>query len=556
MKKYSIILLLFLFKMNFFAQVGFVEYDNSVYRFLKRMNSLQLITNYNEFHLPKTRSEVAEKLIEVSTNSKLLNETDILLLNEYLKEFQFDINKELSQSKQFLPDFDFNYAFSEKEKYLYSYNDSNNVNFFVNFVGSFESIANNDRILNSTSNTSLVNYGGQIRGSFKDWFGFSIKATNGTFFGNKNLALTKSNLKFNYKFNLPESSAGSNYFDETEAYATADFDFINLKIGRDRNIIGYNSINSIISDYAPQSDYIGLSLNYKSFSFDYLHGKLFGNYSQTWDSTEGNRNIVDDKFFAYHRIGLNLSKHFNFGIGEIVVYSDRNLDFSYLNPFNFYKSVEHANQDRDNSMLFFDFKNNSIDNLTLYATVLLDDIDFGKIGTAWFGNQAIIDLGVYSNNLYNYLPITLELQYLRIDPYVYTHRIFNNNFTSLNASLGPDLQPNSDMIHFSAEYIPHYKLYLKTGFRFIRHGANELNNDGSVKVNHGGDILIGYRTFDNPNARLLEGILELSRNIYFIAEYEIVNNYLTRFRIDYTSESKQNSSVKNLLGSFSIIFKI
>ena len=70
MKKYSIILLLFLFQINFFAQVGFVEYDNSVYRFLKRMNSLQLITNYNEFHLPKTRSDVAEKLIEVSVNSK------------------------------------------------------------------------------------------------------------------------------------------------------------------------------------------------------------------------------------------------------------------------------------------------------------------------------------------------------------------------------------------------------------------------------------------------------------------------------------------------------
>ena len=555
MKKFILLILLFSL-LSLKAQVGYVEYDNSVYRFLKKMNSLSLINNYDEFHLPKTRMEIASHLEKILINSSKLNSVDNDLLKEYLKEFEFEISREIEVSNQFLPEFDFNYIFNEKEKYLYSYYDSNKVSFFVNFVGSFESIFNKNRINSSSQSTGLVTYGGQIRGSFKDWFGFSFRTTNGTFFGDKNLALTKSNLKYNYKFNLPESSAGSNYFDETEAYALADFDFLKLKIGRDRNIIGYNSVNSIMSDFSPQSDYIGLSLNYQAFTFNFLHGKLFGNYTQSWDSLEGSKNIVDDKFYAYHRLGINLSKNFNFGLGEIVVYSNRNLDFSYLNPFNFYKSAEHSNQDRDNSMLFFDFKNNSISGLTLYGTILLDDIDFGKIGTAWFGNQAIVDLGIYSSNLNHILPLTLELQYLRIDPYVYTHRIFNNNYTSLNASLGSNIQPNSEMIHFSAEYTPHYKLYFKGGFRFVRHGANELNSDGSIKVNHGGNVLVGFRTFDNENASLLEGILETSRNYYFIASYELLNNYLFRLKIDYTNESNQSAKIDDILTSVSFIFKI
>jgi hypothetical protein len=59
-----------------------------------------------------------------------------------------------------------------------------------------------------------------------------------------------------------------------------------------------------------------------------------------------------DKFLVYHRIGFNINRHFNFGVGEFIIYGRRGIDLSYLNPFAFYKSIEHSNRDRDNSMLF------------------------------------------------------------------------------------------------------------------------------------------------------------------------------------------------------------
>ena len=81
MKKFILLILLFSL-ISLKAQVGYVEYDNSVYRFLKKMNSLSLINNYDEFHLPKTRMEIASHLEKILINSSKLNSVD----NDLLKE--------------------------------------------------------------------------------------------------------------------------------------------------------------------------------------------------------------------------------------------------------------------------------------------------------------------------------------------------------------------------------------------------------------------------------------------------------------------------------------
>ena len=146
------------------------------------------------------------------------------------------------------------------------------------------------------------------------------------------------------------------------------------------------------------------------------------------------------------------------GLGEIVIYANRSIDLSYLNPFAFYKSVEHANQDRDNSILFFDLANNSIEGLKFYSTIMLDDIDFGKLGTGWYGNQILLNLGLYSANFYKYIPLEISLQYLRIDPYVFTHRILESNYTNLGFGLGADIPPNSETYILGFKYYFTYRL--------------------------------------------------------------------------------------------------
>ena len=201
---------------------------------------------------------------------------------------------------------------------------------------------------------------------------------------------------------------------------------------------------------------------------------------------------IEEKYIGYHRIGFNFSRHFDFGVGELIIYGDRPIDLSYLNPFNFYKSVEHANQDRDNSMLFFDYNNNSIKGLKLFTTFLIDDMQFGQIGKGWWGNETMFNIGAYSTNLYNIIPLDIHLEYLRIEPYTFRHRLIRNAFTNFGYNLGPDIQPNTGLFFSQINYRFSNRLSLTASFSYSEHGANPVMNDGTIR-NVGGDINLGHR---------------------------------------------------------------
>ncbi|MGE5457065.1 MAG: hypothetical protein ACM3RX_01790, partial [Methanococcaceae archaeon] len=410
-------------------------------------------------------------------------------------------------------------------KYLYAMTDPGNAALFVNLIGDIESIYRHYEGAESQS-AAFVRYGGQLRGTFLDHFGFFVKGTNGRFWGNKDAGRTINELKFNYKFNAdPNILTATEYFDNTEGYFTAQNDFLKFKIGRDRHTIGYGPVKQVLGDNIPQFDYISFNIDYKIFSFSYFHGKLLGDVTKTIDTVHGELTSVEEKYLGYHRFGLNLSRDFTFGIGEMIIYSNRPLDFTYVNPFNFYKSAEHANQDRDNSLLFLDFTNNTVKGLKFYGTILIDDIDFNKLGSGWYGNQLSYNFLVNSSNLYGCLPLETSVQYLRTEPYVFTHRITGNNFANSGYSLADPLQPNSDMLSLSLNYRPTYRLKLGAVFSFMRHGANELNADGSLKKNVGGDIAVGHRNNDATEVKFLEGVREYYRSITFTAVFEPYNDY-------------------------------
>ncbi len=522
MKK--IFLILLLFTSFAYAQVGYVNIEHPVYPFLERMQSYHIIDNYDPFELPLSRQDIVKFIKVIEKNRNSLSNIDNNILNDMITEFKFDMNFETDTYQSFFPKFDVAEHFNQKEKFLFFYQDSSNFNMFLNFVGSGEYIYSWNNENSISKNSSLFTFGAEVRGSFMNNFGYYFRATNGTQFGNKELSAIKSNLVYNYKYNENKDAATS--FDETEGYLTAEFKYARFKIGRDRMLIGYGPVKSILGNYAPPMDYFSFRLNYSIFSFSFFHGKLLGQMTNTYDPVQGNIRTIMDKFLAYHRLSLNFSRHFKFGLGEMIVYSNRSMDLSYINPFNFYKSAEHANQDRDNSLLYADFQNNTLNGVTFYGMILIDDIDFSKIGTSWFGNKILYDFSVLVNPFAQSFPLSFAFQYVRIDPYVYTHRIPDNNYTSYQIGLGSNMQPNSESYITDIKYKPHYRVELNFKFQYIRHGANELDRAGNVFINHGGDILVGHRIGDSDDAPFLDGVLEQYYNYQFIIKYEPVKNYI------------------------------
>ena len=543
MKK--IIFLVLLASVVMFAQDDYVSVDNSVYNFLQRMEALHIIHNYNSFETPKPRKDIVRYLKQAIASEDKLDYMDKQILNDLKTEFEYELYGTLNNSQSLIGSGDYK-IFSQNNKYLYYMSNPDKSSLFINLLGEGEAINQNDKSTNQNLSTTLGIIGGDIRGTFLDHFGFVLKATNGDVFGNREVAKLRPDIAQNFKYNLDPAAA---FFDETEGYLTADYKMFRFKFGRERMRIGYGPFKSIIDDNAPPFDYIGFNIKYHFFTFSYFHGQLLGNSYFQPDSINGGIQVVDQKYIGYHRIGFNLSDAVNFGAGEIIIYGDRPLDLSYLNPFAFYKSVEHSNQDRDNSLLFFDFNNKSIEGLKIYSTLLIDDIDFSKIGTAWYGNETLFDLGLYSANLYKFFPLDIKLEYTRVDPYVHTHRTGNSNFTNLGYNLGSTLQPNSELFLGELGYQFTYRLKLTGSFAYILHGANPVGPNGTI-INVGGDETLGHRVFDSNNARLLDGDLEYSRITTASLSYEPFRQIFISIKIIYYNESLQNSVKNNQFQSY------
>ncbi len=540
----KIFFVIILFSSALFAQNDYVKIDNSVYQFLERMEALHIISDYNSFEMPKPREEIAHYLKEVSLNESQLDKVDHQIFDDLKTEFEFDMYGTLNNSQSYI-DSTYNFL-SQKAKYFYSYVKPEKFNLFVNLLGEGQIISQNDFGNKTNLHTEIGVVGGELRGTLFNKIGFYLRGTNGNVFGNKTVAELRPDIKYNFKYSLDQAAG---FFDETEGYITADFTYLKLKFGRDQMQIGYGPIKSIIDNNSPEFDYLGMNIDYDFFHFSYFHGKLLGESYFQPDSIQGGINVVAEKYIGYHRISFDVTKKFNFGAGEMIIYGDRPLDLSYLNPFTFYKSVEHSGQDRDNSFLFFDAVDRSIEGLKIYSTLLIDDVDFGKLGTGWYGNQTLFDIGIFSSNLYDILPMDFSFEFTTVDPYVHTHRTANSNFTNFGYNLGSILKPNSEMYNINLNYRLTYRINLSANFSYILHGANPIKADGTI-INVGGDEALGHRTFDAMGSRILDGDMEYSRVLTALLSYEPIKQYFVTFKIIYLNESLQNSVKNNQLQSF------
>jgi hypothetical protein len=552
MNKFTLIIItLVSFSALNFAQSEYVESTHNIYQFLDKMSDTHILENYNNFEKPLTRKYISEFLKKIGEQKNKLSDIDKCIYDDYLSEFEYELYGTINKSQSLTTGEDYD-LFSQNEKYFFFNTDKDQVALFINLFGNYNYLG----VLSSTknNNASLGVLGGLLRGTFLNKFGYLFKVSNGKMFGNKQTALMNNNLKNNWKFNEKPSES---YFDDTEGYLTADFDLVRFKFGRDRLLVGYGNNVPIFGNASPLFDYLSINFNYKFFSYSFKHGKLLGNPISFFDSISGPITTVTEKYVGYHRIGFHFNKHLSIGMGEIIVYSGRGVDFSYLNPFSFYKTLEHSNQDRDNAILFIDAKNNSIKGLNFFTTLMIDDIDFNKIGKNWWGNQTLWHLGFTTYNLQGIAPIFFQFEYMRVEPYVFSHRINRNNYTNINSNLAGNIEPNSELYFGKINYRFSHRINFNILFSYKVHGANPVDLFGSVQKNVGGDIDLGHRTFDEEKVSFLNGIKEYNRSVSFFINFEPYKNYIFEAYLNFENNSLLNNVlIKRWFIDFSLSVKI
>jgi hypothetical protein len=521
-----------------------VPATNQVYEFLDRLGVRGVLPNFSAADLPLSRREVARLLEAISLKDSLLSEAEAQYVRKFREEFALELGIEdtrfalIGSNPSGLPTIAG--LVSDREKYVLSLPDSG-ASVFVELLASAEYRPVRGDTYGNTS-ASLATIGGRIRGTVMDRLGYFLQSTNGQVWGDRDVALDDPSLAGNVKFN----DLGSPYFDITDAYLALELGYVTLQIGKEQRPVGVGyGDRLVISGTAPAFDFIGAKFRYKSVLFTFLHGAL------TQDSTFFAGLLVEapqdaKKYFAMHRFQASPFNWWTFAVGEMVIYQRVTPELAYLNPVNFYKSAEHALGDKDNAFIFVDLEFRPAPDLKLYGSWLMDDIDFSKLGTGWWGNLFGWHAGGITTNPLGVEDVDLIAEYLRLEPYVYSNRIAGNDYTHANTSVGASLPPNADSWDIIVRFRARHDLRLQAAYGRQRHGANVVEGDSVVR-NVGGSVMQGHRPDDSPTAIFLDGVRETADILRARADYEPIRNLFLAAALEYRWTSVAGVRSKDLL---------
>lgn len=279
------------------------------------------------------------------------------------------------------------------------------------------------------------------------------------------------------------------------SYAPAKF--INIQFGHGKNFIGDGYRSLLLSDVTSPHPF--LKLNTKFWKIK---------YTNTWMWLRDVRpEVTEDgafltKYIANHYLSWNVSKRFNLGLFESVMWrdtNDRGFDVNYLNPVIFYRAIEfQTGQASGNAILGASAKYKWNDDVNIYSQFVLDEFSLAdvKAGEKSWKNKFGYQIGVKYFNAFKVDNLLLQFEYNRVRPFTYSHNTIVLNYANFN-------QPMAHLwgANFSeAILIGRYKNKRWYADAKLIFGVRGLDfNDGTDNFSYGGDIYRNYndRPFDN-----------------------------------------------------------
>jgi len=395
----------------------------------------------------------------------------------------------------------------------------------------------------------------RVLGSMSDHLGFFLDISNGVrLSGNARwIAATDPSLQRTLKFTMEDSS----FFDRYTGYVQYQTDWLRIRFGREPIQFGFSPIDNFVHSLdAPLLDGLLIDLPYKSFRFTMTHSAANG--------VDPDGRVVPMKFVASHRLAFDPVPWLSVALSDMIVYANRGVDFSYLNPLAFFVSAGLGTQDRsenDNSLLGLDLAIRPWKGAMLYGSLIADDINYSTLGdTSYLGNT---NKYAYQLGLSHVLPSAdygtgsatmATLEYARIDPFTFSHRRNWANYTTLGAPIGYNMQSNSDRLALQLKHWFTPRTFVRLDLDYTRHGENLLDSAGNILMgdnprfpgaqapigNVGGDILRGDGD-DLVGNRFLRGNVSYQRRVQLWFSAEWWPNVFTDLRVGYTNRNGGNT---------------
>tara|TARA_B100000745_G_scaffold260323_1_gene183898 strand:- start:245 stop:1141 length:897 start_codon:yes stop_codon:yes gene_type:complete len=239
--------------------------------------------------------------------------------------------------------------------------------------------------------------------------------------------------------------------------------------------------------------------------------------------------VVNDKAFltkymANHYLSWNVSKKFNLGLFESVIWNNSNnrgFDVNYLNPIIFYRAIEfQTGQGAGNAVLGATAKYKVNDNINIYSQFVLDEFSLGdiKAGDKSWKNKYGYQIGAKYYNAFKVDNLYLQFEYNRVRPYTYSHNTIVLNYGNNNQSMAHPWGANFSEAILIGRY--NYKRWFADAKLVFGIRGLDFNN-GIDDFSYGGDI---YRDY---NERPYDSGVEIGQGIKTnIFHAELQSGYL------------------------------
>lgn len=285
------------------------------------------------------------------------------------------------------------------------------------------------------------------------------------------------------------SKNGNSTYGQGNIIFTADKNFT-FQLGYGKNFIGDGYRSLFLSDNTNSYPYLKVTANI--WKIKYM--ALYTNY-QDIRGSDGNYKDYFQKLSTIHYLSLNITKWWNFGFFESIIWQSqedqfyRGYDINYMNPVIFLRPVEYSQGSSDNALLGGSMKFKIKKKNILYSQLILDEFLLKelKAGNGWWGNKYGIQVGFKSYDFLWIKNLSLQLEYNVVRPFTYSYYYQPTsistlqNYAHFNAPLAHPLGANFKEITAGLTY--HKKRWIFEGLTTLAKIGLDTNSSISIGQN-------------------------------------------------------------------------
>lgn len=490
--------------------------------FIERMIAEKIIPQDHYNIKPWTRMQVAEALDavdrKISSDSNTLTPLEKEFFETLKERFARELN--LISSKN-----------NPSYKPFYGWSDSSGSNINLNFL--LYGKTNLSDSTGSWDNINSLGYGGRIFGTYKNSIGFFVQdKLQGDFSSQNRFSYNFNPSKGEFTITSPETRLDSvktnkQTFDRYTGYITSNFKGVDVLAGLDSPIWGPAGL--MLSGNAPPFTQIRLSAKMGKLQYTYFHGSL----KSAADTSTFNNIILLKKYLVGQRLDLILPHNVNLAYQSTLIYGNRSPDLLYMIPITPLFFAQHFNGDQDNVTMGFYLMWNPFVMTEFYGELFLDDLlspaDF--LNSYW-GNKWAYALGAnYWSSMFG-LMWKYNLEYTRIEPWVYTHRLGEvTRYRHFGTCLGSDLNPDSDRWKIESSCMLTSNSKVSLSLDRERHGNSSTC----------GSTITDTEPLSGTEKQFMSGTVEINNTAALEASYRIKEKIMINAGYSYSAiENWQN----------------